>query len=493
MTLVCKDGKFAGRITANHKIYEVRSISKDKHFLVELNAANFAIDDGANENPDIEPVVKPKLKSTMTEDPVLIKILILYTDSCNMYYDRDMGPWIDLAMDELQDALTESLSNLTVGVCLADSAETTHSESYYGIEEDKDWLDSDSNVAALRDATHADLVVLLTHGWRNERGTSWPGPNANTAFCVARAPYITATASFTHEVGHLFGCKHQRYGYQDGGINHGFRFEEWDGTHSTIMHTVYSWEESQRLFRFSNPNKIYIEFPMGDVNYANNALWIEQHASTVADFRIDPTPNYLMAFISGPTHGMPNVNYTWQADYTGGTGPYACTWYKYYQNDYIPVGTGWSYTAPLPTTGSMFYLKVIVTSGDNQEYAAFYAVAIDQYEPTIEVTHNHNQNQLAAGYNKSNLEIDVSLSSTITIFPNPLTEVTVIQYLVKQASQVEIKLSDLSGRTLFTFEEGSKEAGTYSKRLSTSRLNPGIYLCSVRIGDTNTIKKLVIQ
>ncbi len=493
ISLVCKDGRFAGRITANHKIYEVRSLSKDKHLLVEYYAANFSADDGGKAKFDIEPIANPKLKSATTEDPVLIKILILYTDSCDIYYDRDMGSCIDLAMFQLQSALTSSLSNLQVNVVLADSAKTTYGESNYGVQLDLQWLDDNTSVAALRNSKHADLVVLMTHGWRNERGISWMGPNESTAFAVVRAPYITQTYTFTHEVGHLFGCKHQRTGFTDKGINHGYEFTGESGTHSTVMNTVTSSEESQRLNQFSNPEKFYEECSMGTWEYNNNALWIEQNASTVANFRTDPPPNYLTAFISGPTHGMIYGSYTWQADYSGGTGPYSCTWYKFYQYDYVQVETGWSYTTTLPNQGSMVYLKIIVTSSDNQQYISYYAVAIDQPEPILAGKDNHILNQVATRSNNSISIAEESLSNTISIFPNPMTDATVIQYLVKQISIVEIKVSDLSGKTIITLNEGTKEAGTYSKRLNTSNLSPGTYLCSVNIGDATIMKKLVIQ
>ncbi|MCY7350948.1 MAG: zinc-dependent metalloprotease [Cytophagaceae bacterium] len=98
-----------------------------------------------------------------------------------------------------------------------------------------------------RTNSRADLMILLCRGnaWTNARGQVVNvGPNANDAYGVVRiADAANANHTFTHEVGHLFGCRHQIESDPTAGYAHGFRLLNISGQQSTeitVMHARLS-------------------------------------------------------------------------------------------------------------------------------------------------------------------------------------------------------------------------------------------------------------
>lgn len=358
-------------------------------------------------------------------------------------------------------------------------------------------LYNNTYVQGLRNLYNADLVILLTHAaYYNPptRGCAVEGPNNNLAYAIVEVPYAVTTFSLVHEFGHLLGCKHQRNSEPLGTINHGYSFMGGNdnNVYKTVMHTVLTSQETQRIPYFSNPAKFYAGVQMGRADSCNNALWIYQHAPSVSDFRTNQTNLY--ACINGPSHAGIGLNSTWSAYVLGGVGPYSFVW-AWSSNgvNYNNLGTGPSITAQPPCSGFSFYIRVTVSSADNQTTSDFQQIWIDQPEPSNLITKDSDINQVITGTNESHLNTENNLTGRITIFPNPITESTVIRYTVVQPSTVEIKLTDLAGRVILTIVEERQEAGTYNKSLKTSSLSPGIYLCSLKIGHDKTIEKLIIQ
>jgi len=67
-------------------------------------------------------------------------------------------------------------------------------------------------------------------------------------------------------------------------------------------------------------------------------------------------------------------------------------------------------------------------------------------------------------------------------FPNPFNGSTTITYDLPFESLIELKLYDVLGKQIATVESGSRAAGVYSTRISSSLLNgvsSGIYFCKL--------------
>ncbi len=155
-------------------------------------------------------------------------------------------------------------------------------------------------VHALRDQYGADLVSLWVDsldvgGAAFQLVALFPEDDGRFGFSVCRQDHGT-TALFAHELGHNFGCQHDRdNAANDGFYNYSYGYREPGGAWKTVM--AYGPEEP--IDYYSNPDVDYTG-PLGNPGptgipgddpdeSCNNALTISNTAFTVANFR-PPVP-----------------------------------------------------------------------------------------------------------------------------------------------------------------------------------------------------------
>lgn len=154
-------------------------------------------------------------------------------------------------------------------------------------------------VAQKQFAYGADQVVMLVGGTRSDAaGVAWIGGDPNRAavvypcLTVDGTPASTATSVIVvcHEMGHNFGCRHDRVtqNAQDGDGNYwyGYRFTDNSGAYPVADEgTVMSYAGS-RIPYFSNPNITYhgytLGVPLGDPRAACNAETMADNAARIA-------------------------------------------------------------------------------------------------------------------------------------------------------------------------------------------------------------------
>ena len=145
----------------------------------------------------------------------------------------------------------------------------------------------------------ADQVVMLVGGWRDDAaGMAWIGGNPNFAavtypcLTIDHTPASTATSVIVvcHEMGHSFGCRHDRIteGAKDGDGHYyyGFRFADNFGSNTVADEgTVMSYAGS-RIPYFSNPNVLYHGYALGvaigDAKAAFDAETMTENAARLA-------------------------------------------------------------------------------------------------------------------------------------------------------------------------------------------------------------------
>ncbi len=83
--------------------------------------------------------------------------------------------------------------------------------------------------------------------------------------------------------------------------------------------------------------------------------------------------------------------------------------------------------------------------------------------------------------------------SSFSVYPNPAAENVAIDYALKNESKVNVSISDLSGKVVYTSNLGSKTAGSHNLSVNTTSFANGIYV--VNFATTNGIvtEKLVIR
>jgi len=93
-----------------------------------------------------------------------------------------------------------------------------------------------------------------------------------------------------------------------------------------------------------------------------------------------------------------------------------------------------------------------------------------------------------------------STHSTITkgnafnynLYPNPVSEYTMIEYSINNPSNVSIEIFDLMGRKVANVFSGKQNAGTYKAIFEPNGLTNGIYLCKVTVNNQTAVKKMII-
>lgn len=147
----------------------------------------------------------------------------------------------------------------------------------------------------IRDAVGADFVNLIVDS--TEAGIAYvPGSLSSafesSAFSVVDIDYATGYYTYGHELGHNQGCAHDHdNSMPNDGLypySHGHRWIE-PLPSSVTLRTVMAYPPGVRVNHYSNPDVIYNMFatgvPMHEPGAANNALTINNSASTVANFR----------------------------------------------------------------------------------------------------------------------------------------------------------------------------------------------------------------
>jgi len=146
-------------------------------------------------------------------------------------------------------------------------------------------------VHPVRDAVSADVVCMLVRN-NSLGGIAWimSSPSASFQSRAFNVNYWARAAHsvLAHEVGHNFGCCHDRDNCGGGVLPYswGHRFTGDDGI---LYRTTMSYAPGMWIKHFSNPDVLFAGQPTGEP-LTDNARTIDETAPIVANFRIAPVP-----------------------------------------------------------------------------------------------------------------------------------------------------------------------------------------------------------
>lgn len=357
------------------------------------------------------------------------------------------------------------------------------------------------DVTQLRNDFAADIVIMMTNGNYNSSTTNGAaaafGPSESMAAAIVEKDNITTMA---HELGHLFGCRHETCNFvaelisstalcdNTAGPDHPHFFrtgcKPFRQRRRTEMWS-YPNGNGNRIPHYSNPDVEYqgtINKKATGTSSRNNAARMRNGACAVSAFRQSPNQAPFMVNIEGNTFVCPCKSTTLQATISGGAnGAFQYEWRTStngisYSN-IVSNNSSYSATAPC-TVSDGSYVKVTAISSTGEEtFDVFYIEAKDPPYPLVDCPMEYT------GNNNNNI-------SFVSIYPNPISGKTKITYTINESTQVSLSLFDYTGKKLEMIEEGWKDKGVYEKDFDMSNYHTSTYFVQLKTNKSIASKKI---
>ena len=90
----------------------------------------------------------------------------------------------------------------------------------------------------------------------------------------------------------------------------------------------------------------------------------------------------------------------------------------------------------------------------------------------------------------NNIPVEYNLSSN---YPNPFNPSTIINFAVKDAGLVSIKVFDILGAEISTLVNEIKEAGEYVVEFNANNLPSGVYIYTMQVNEFVSSKKMLLM
>ena len=149
------------------------------------------------------------------------------------------------------------------------------------------WINSDSDLLALLTNSHRSYCGrAITRGKHIKRAEA--EKHFKTTYSVSSASCARLHYTFIHEVGHNFGCAHNKEDTSEDLLDlfnpYAFGFRDINQNFRTIMSYNCDDGSCPRILYFSDPAKKHQDTKMGDVNEMNNARNIREAVRIIKDY-----------------------------------------------------------------------------------------------------------------------------------------------------------------------------------------------------------------
>ena len=488
--LISEKGGLYGHISIDDHVFELHYLGDGSHALVELDLKQFTSEECGTPDKPIENDDKEKdngdKSGRWTNCALPVRVLVLFTANAQAAV-TNINQTATLAITQTNTAFTNSaIFSNSVQVTMAGPIQLNFTETA-NIQTDVQSLSIDANAQALRNANGADIVILLTNGvdYGGVIGIVRDiGPNNAFSYAIVQATGATGTFSFAHELGHLFGGRHQQCNiFLNGGCDdtagfaHGFAF----GSNSiTMMHQLRNG--SNRVLNYSNPNVAVSSNATGIAASNHNSRQITEQVPTVSAFR--PFVGQLTASAivrkSYPSAGT--ERYRIEAVATCGQSPISYEWRI--SSDGFGYGGVMSisefYTIDIAEC-SYFYVWLRIYSADGQAANHYFTIGTPPGGPC----------QIARKAAISSLFESEKQDETIRIYPNPAQTEINAQFFLSTSESVTVELVDVRGTKLVN-STYPLEIGWHNKKINTESLSGGIYILKVQKKSGSVTRKIIV-
>jgi len=501
VTLYRSAGEVYGQVRKNNSIYDIQYLENGfaavlTHSSSKSAAASCGISD---HKTNAKPVDKPKddisqnyLGRNGSNTPT-VRVLVLYTQLAentgrNMreVANLSIGHWNTLRSSSQVRPRLE-LANVLKLNDIRESDFTRESIPIFAL---ANGLADNVEAQRLRNQWNADVVVILTNFLtvvRANGSVAEVGPSKERAYAAVQVNDAAGNDFvFVHEMGHIFGARHETPADNTPGDAHGSRwrnrrFPRADQRRRSVMHQPYSEDVFGRkpyirVLHFSNPSVKNVTKSTGAVGARNNARVINVNGNIVCGFRSDP-PVVSISGSPGLASNGQKINLS--ASVTSGTAPFTYNWR-------VNSGGGF-YTASRTST-----LKINMPT--NQDLNVNLTVTDAQGRSGSGSTFIRN-GRLGGGGGPSgggdpvfiprptNEVIRETIAvKELTLFPNP-TQESLNLSLPKDMTLTEIVVTDIKGATVMSPNVTEIEINNHLVTLDVSKFEPGVYF--LKIADRN--------
>ncbi len=367
----------------------------------------------------------------------------------------------------------------------------------------------------LRDQFNADLVVLFTEGNYEDPDTRGrifgAAGNFNPAtrdiqlidarsYAIVDIQDAGNNLTFVHEVGHMFGMRHQTCAEWDSGFGgcdnggafeHGYNFRRpgalfrRERRYRTIMHQVRG-DDWNQILHFSNPDVIVNTQASGFAGIADNTRQLEVAAPTVSRYELRGN---LTASIDGPSSVNVFSTNTWEAVYSCGVG-YTFRWEV--SNDgfiFNFAGSGEILTYGSSSNISLFYIRLIVTSNNGQVVRTFRTINVNNFRTQDAMASKDTANWQQVMEQTTEAKGGIVLKEA---YPNAMREATQVGFYLPKAQTVSLDIVNLNGQWVRNVADGAMEVGYHELIIKREGLAPGLYLYRLSVGDQQYNRRLLV-
>lgn len=90
------------------------------------------------------------------------------------------------------------------------------------------------------------------------------------------------------------------------------------------------------------------------------------------------------------------------------------------------------------------------------------------------------------------MKAELSGLPSFKLYPNPVTDLAMIEYRLENASSVNINIYDLKGSIVYSEDLGSMPKGYYSHRVNTENIEKGVYIFELRTSEDTYRERILI-
>ena len=301
ITLYSKNGIVSGHIIAGDNHYELTHLGNGLYAWNTIDFSKAANECGNTEKNTSNGITSTDNTANRTIPCSDVNVLVFFTPNALIAGGNVAN--VELIAGQSVAQFNQALTNSQVFGNVARLAGVQQLAGFAEtgvIATDLETFANNAVVAAQRNMLGADIVILLTNGAYGGifgRARDF-NINANSGFAVVQINNSTANNTFAHEMGHIFGARHQtcssfnNSGCDDTNVNaHGFNYCKgfWcflggnNGTRrSTLVHQ--NRLNYTRILNFSNPN-VQVGGGATGSTTENNANQVSSQFLTVANFR----------------------------------------------------------------------------------------------------------------------------------------------------------------------------------------------------------------